>query len=256
MSWSGRDEALDSYPESAQHLYASPDGSALRALGVGGTPAAVILGLNGKVAAGPTHGIEAITELLGALIQAITVNAVTGRLHGPQETRALGGADTGDAHLPPEGTVLPDVMVRAEDGSESTLTQALRSLNVSDSVPVVAWRDTCPYCGEIAPDLQQFSQRSEVVLLVNEQRDAVERHGDPTRRWCWGRLGVADAHRSSPRGWHLYRHPTAGAHGASDGGPTSAGGCTSAATATRSGRREQRHTLPLNASLTPVGDMR
>ncbi len=177
VSWSGRDEALDSYPESAQHLYASPDGSALRALGVGGTPAAVILGLNGKVAAGPAHGIEAITELLGALIQAITVNAVTGRLHGPQETRALGGADTGDAHLPPEGTVLPDVMVRAEDGSESTLTQALRSLNVSDSVPVVAWRDTCPYCGEIAPDLQQFSQRSEVVLLVNEPIASVRAQG-------------------------------------------------------------------------------
>lgn len=176
LSWGTWDDSVAAYGDQAEHLYASPDGSAFQALKIGGTPSAVVLGLNGVVAAGPAHGLEQIVELLSAIVAAIGVNAMTGRLHGVQESRPLGGGDSGADHLPPPGTLLETVMVRDASGVVSTLTAALDKIS-PDAVPVVAWRDSCPYCGEIVDELRQFSDRGEVVLLVNEPIAGVRAQG-------------------------------------------------------------------------------
>lgn len=175
LSWGGVEESRARYGDQGEHLVISADGSAARALGVGGTPSAVLLGLDGTVAAGPAAGLAGIVDLLTAVVQAIGVNTMTGRLHGEQPIRPVGGEDSGADHLPATGSPLADVRVRDEHGRESGLPAALS--RIGPDVAVVAWRDSCPYCAEVASELAQFSARGEVVLLVNEDVASVRAQG-------------------------------------------------------------------------------
>ncbi|PRY63637.1 methylamine utilization protein MauE [Knoellia remsis] len=176
VSWADLGSSVAAYPDDADFLYADPDGRALGALGIGGTPGAVVLGTNGKVAAGPALGGESIMELITAVIQAIGVNMMTGMAHQAREPRPIGGSDSGQEHLPDTGSDLQDFLVRTETGEQVPFMDALASVSTGP-VPVVAWRDSCPYCSEIAAEMVQFSERGEVVLLVNEPISSVRSQG-------------------------------------------------------------------------------
>ncbi|NHA70336.1 MauE/DoxX family redox-associated membrane protein [Phycicoccus flavus] len=173
-----REQALRVYGAHDAHLYADPTGTVFSALGIAGTPAALLLGTNGKVAAGPALGAEAIVELVTAVIQAIGVNVMTGQAHQAQGPRLIGGEDTGDQYLPAAGFVVPDVRVRHEDGSESQMSHALARLTPDHGdVAVVSWRNGCGYCGEIVEQMRFFSGTGDVVLLVNEPVSTVRDQG-------------------------------------------------------------------------------
>ncbi|NHN56616.1 hypothetical protein G9U51_12580 [Calidifontibacter sp. DB0510] len=176
VSWGGLPEALDHYGDQSEFLYADPAGFALTSLGISGTPGAVLLGTNGKVAAGPALGGEAIMELITAIVQAIGVNVMTGTAHQTRQARPLGGEDQGTEHLPAAGSLLAPFEVVDESGRRQAFRDAIREVS-EDGIPVVAWRDSCPYCGEIAAELRQFSERGEVVLLINEPIASVRAQG-------------------------------------------------------------------------------
>lgn len=174
----GRDAALAAYPQTEGYLYTDPDGAAFAALGVAGTPSAVLLGTNQTVAAGPAPGADKIIELITAVVQAIGVNVMTGQAHQAQGPRPTGGEDHGEAFLPAPGTTAEDVRVRSEDGHELSLSEALRSHTPADGdVTVVAWRNGCSYCGEIVDQMRFFSATGDVVLLVNEDVSTVRAQG-------------------------------------------------------------------------------
>lgn len=177
LSWGTWEASVEAYGDEADHLFVSPDGSAFMALGMSGTPAVVLLGNNNTVAAGPAMGQAEILELLTTVVQAIGVNMMTGQAHQVQEPQPLGGGDSGEEHLPRVGSTVAEVRVQDERGVESTLVEALARIAPQGTVPVVAWRDTCPYCGEIATEIAQFSERAEVVLLANEPIASVRAQG-------------------------------------------------------------------------------
>lgn len=153
-------------------VWRDPDGSAFATLGIGGTPAALVLGTDGRVAAGPALGSDEIVDLLHAVIQAIGVNVMSGRAQQTRGPREIGGRDQGEAFLPAPGYRLGDVPVSINGDlhARSTLSAALRELAgpASADVAIVAWSSTCRYCLEVAAPIQEYSARGDVVLVVAE----------------------------------------------------------------------------------------
>lgn len=171
-------DIAQAYGQVGVEVLADADGAAFTSLRIGGTPSAVLLGTNGKVAAGPALGAESILELVTAIIQAIGVNMMTGRAHQAQGDRPLGGEDTGERHLPPEGHEVSDFAVLLEDGSSASFRSAMASFSPEgEDLPVVAWRNGCMYCNEIATAMKPYSERGEVVLLINEPISTVREQG-------------------------------------------------------------------------------
>lgn len=179
LSRSGPSEAVASWAEHRPHLLADPDGTVAAALGVAGTPAAVLLGTNGLVVAGPALGADEIVELVTAVVQAIGVNLMTGIAHQSAAPHALGGADHGDAYLPEPGTRLADVPVADGTGARTTLGPALEALRPADhdDVAVLAWSTGCAYCAEVLEPVRALSTRHELVLVVDEPVEAVRAQG-------------------------------------------------------------------------------
>lgn len=178
LSTGRAEDIAQAYGEGGVEVLADVYGEAFTSLRIGGTPGAVLLGTNGKVAAGPALGAESILELVTAIIQAIGVNMMTGRAHQAQGGRPLGGDDTGESYLPPEGHEIADFDVVLEDGSGSSFQEAMASFNSGDQgLPVVAWRNGCMYCNEIATAMKPYSERGEVVLLINEPISTVREQG-------------------------------------------------------------------------------
>ena len=83
MTRSSRAAASAAFPDHVDRIVVDPSGKALRALEVAGTPAAVLLGTNGTVAAGPALGGEQIGSLVSVVVQAIRVNVMCGTAHRP-----------------------------------------------------------------------------------------------------------------------------------------------------------------------------
>lgn len=170
-------ETQAAYPGNEGFIYADEDGQMLSSLKIIGTPAAVLLGTNGLVAAGPAHGAEQIVELLTAVIQAISVNLMTGRAHQSMAPQVPGGEDTGEAYLPDPGFRIEDFQVVDEEGLQTSFAEAHAKYAQGADLPVIAWRNGCGFCNQIAGLMKQFSDRGEVLLLINEPVSTVREQG-------------------------------------------------------------------------------
>ncbi|GAB3259686.1 hypothetical protein GCM10027425_22270 [Alteromonas gracilis] len=170
-------EARLAFPGLAEDMLFDLDGSVARSLHVPGTPCAVLLGSNGTIAAGPAPGIEAMSQLLATIVQAVTVNIVTGQAH-QNAGHAHHGAPAGPIdrsvnadHLPAPGAQVPNAPVRSEAG-ESLLHSALPADQV-----VMAWSTGCGYCRDVLPQVREHSAAGRVTLLVDEDLAAVRAQG-------------------------------------------------------------------------------
>lgn len=173
-------EARLAFPGLAEDMLFDLDGGVARALHVPGTPCAVLLGSNGTIAAGPAPGIEAMSQLLATIVQAVTVNIVTGQAHQNAQAHHEGhhGAPAGPIdrsvnadHLPAAGAQVPNAPVRSEAG-ESLLHTALPTEQV-----VLAWSTGCGYCRDVLPQVREHSAAGRVTLLVDEDPAAVRAQG-------------------------------------------------------------------------------
>lgn len=173
-------EARLAFPGLAEDMLFDLDGSIARSLHVPGTPCAVLLGSNGTIAAGPAPGIEAMSQLLATIVQAVTVNIVTGQAHQTAQAHHEGhhGAPAGPIdrsvnadHLPAAGAQVPNAPVRSEAG-ESLLHSALPAEQV-----VLAWSTGCGYCRDVLPQVREHSAAGRVTLLVDEDPAAVRAQG-------------------------------------------------------------------------------
>lgn len=158
-------------------MYGDVDGRAQQALGVYGTPGAVLLGTDGNVTAGPAHGAEEINELIAAVVQAIGVNMVTGAAHPLTTAQRDEQEQINRNSLPDDGSEIADTLVEFEDGTRMPLRDAVARIGGGEAIPVVAWRHDCPYCGEIAAAMKEPSANGSVVLLVNEPISTVRAQG-------------------------------------------------------------------------------
>jgi thiol-disulfide isomerase/thioredoxin/uncharacterized membrane protein YphA (DoxX/SURF4 family) len=98
---------------------------------VNGTPSAALVGPDGTIAS-PLHaGADAITALVGSVIEAPLLQV--------------------EQHEPSVGRPAPDVTLRALDGTETQLASML-----SGPTAVVFWNPSCGFCERMLPDLRRY----------------------------------------------------------------------------------------------------
>ncbi|MBW8172281.1 thioredoxin family protein [Ornithinimicrobium sp. Arc0846-15] len=158
------DRAREAYPDEAQAMLLDTKKQALNELGVAGTPAMFLLGMDGTVVAGPAHGAQEIKELMVSVLQAVGANLVAGVDHRTaQATRPQATIAVGD--------VLPAVSVNSSSG-----TGLLGDHLLDDEEQVlVAWRTGCPHCDAMVGDFAELPADGSVLLLTNDSPEkAVE----------------------------------------------------------------------------------
>lgn len=128
------------------------DRSMAREYGVQGTPAAVLLGADGRFAAPVAHGIDAIRELhAGAL------SAVAGVSHQGLHQIAQRPASPGDP--------LPDVEVTTPDGDAVPVAELVGD----DETVLLFWRTTCGFCSAIVDDVAALEAVNSIVLVSTSE---------------------------------------------------------------------------------------
>ncbi|XAS77786.1 MauE/DoxX family redox-associated membrane protein [Dermatophilaceae bacterium Sec6.4] len=158
-------------------LYGDENAVAQLSLNVGATPAAVLIGTNGKVSAGPALGAERISELVSAIVQAVGVNVVTGMAHAPSDKQVAQQEEVNRSSLPGDDFETLNPMVALDDGEELLFADAVARFGGGEPVPVVAWRDSCGFCESITPAMLEPNAAGDVLLLINESISTVRAQG-------------------------------------------------------------------------------
>ena len=131
-----------------------PDHDIADAYGVQGTPAAVVIGADGRVAGPVAHAVDGVRNLHATMLQAMS--------GGPADA-------TPDAHvhaieprpvLP--GDEIPQMPVLTEQGDEALLEDAL-----GPEAVVLFWRTDCGFCQQILADVKSL-QSSVPMRIVTE----------------------------------------------------------------------------------------
>jgi methylamine dehydrogenase accessory protein MauD len=98
---------------------------------VSGTPSAVLVAADGKIASGLAEGADAITALMNSLIEAPLLHV--------------------EQHVPTLGVPAPSPALRTLDGEDVQLSSML-----SGTTAVLFWNPTCGFCDRMLPDLRRF----------------------------------------------------------------------------------------------------
>jgi methylamine dehydrogenase accessory protein MauD len=101
---------------------------------VSGTPSAVLIGPDGRIASSVHAGAEAISALVASMA-------------GPPSIEVHQSG-------PGVGNPAPDVPLRTLDGQESHLAEQL-----SGRTAVLFWNPSCGFCQRMLPDLKRFAER-------------------------------------------------------------------------------------------------
>lgn len=167
ISLSSAAAALEEFGDQAEHIWIDEQGKAKDALGIIGTPGAVLLGVNGMIAAGPAHGAPEIAALIQTVAQAIGVNMMAGAAQSQNQV----------PEPPAVGTPVPALPVVDDAGNQSNLVDALEALAPGDEQTLMVWRHDCSYCEQIKDQIVEESAAGRVVLLINEPLQTIRDQG-------------------------------------------------------------------------------
>jgi hypothetical protein len=157
------------------------DGTSLSdAYEVLGTPAGVVVGVDGRVAGKPAHSADHVRDLHDRM-----VNAVGGGGHAHQHDHAqLSNADPAPRVV---GDVLPDLTLQGEHGP-----LPLQEAVGSDAV-LLFWRTDCGFCRSILDDVLELERTSDLRIISTSETSQLRDSGitsplfgDPARaleRW-------------------------------------------------------------------------
>ncbi len=149
-----------------------------QALGVPGTPTAVVLGTNAQIGAGPAAGTVAITEMLATIVEAVGVNMMTGAAqHSVAHAQPVATREQNAQWVPDEGQQVPDLTVVTEAGRVASYAEALTEIAGDGPVTTVAWRHDCAFCQEIEDEVREASNRGDIVLVISEVIATVRAQG-------------------------------------------------------------------------------
>lgn len=179
VSIGGRDETVTAYPDDGATMWLD-DTRAYEQLGVPGTPTALLLGTNGSIGAGPAAGVEAIQELLATIVQALSVNMMTGTTqHSAGHAHPDGETTREDqtGWVPDIGSDVAPLTVVTETGAVASYAEALAEIADGGLVTAVAWRHDCGYCEQIVEEVRDASARGDVVLVIDEDPSTVRAQG-------------------------------------------------------------------------------
>jgi peroxiredoxin len=133
-------------------------------VGILGTPAAILVGVDGRIAGGVVHGPGPIRELLESTHNTL-LGAAEDHDHGPVhqiEGRPLGPGDEA-----------PDVRLRSEAGDPLELERV-----VADSGTVaVFWRFDCGFCQGILEDVRALEATTPIQLVTESTIDDIRATG-------------------------------------------------------------------------------
>jgi peroxiredoxin len=141
-----------------------PDRSLGDEIGLLGTPAAILVGVDGRIAGGVVHGPDPIRSLFET-----THNTLLGTTadhdHGPVhqiEGRPLGAGDEA-----------PEVSLRSETGEPVTLDEVF----AEDGTVAVFWRFDCGFCQGIVDQVKALEATTPIRLITESTVDDIRATG-------------------------------------------------------------------------------
>ena len=138
-----------------------PDFSLSQAYDILGTPGAVVVGTDGRIAGRPSHAPDAVRSLHDSLVATMTG---AGPTHQHLHEIGQRPAAPGDA--------VPEVNLLAEDGSEISLDEA-----VGEEAVLVFWRVDCGFCQRMLDDLRVLEEDVTVRLVTGSDLAAIRESG-------------------------------------------------------------------------------
>ncbi len=124
------------------------------AYGVQGTPAAILVGIDGRLASGPAHAVEAVRSLHDSTVHALTGGEST-QQHGERHVHNIEARPVG------RGDVMPPVTLTTEAGVKLDVDQA-----VGDRAVLLFWRTDCGFCQSILEEVRALETSATVRLVT------------------------------------------------------------------------------------------
>jgi peroxiredoxin len=146
-----REKLADSEP---MQVLLQPDRALLDELGLLGTPAAILVGVDGRIAGSPVHGPDPIRTLH---------EATHNRLLGPEDHEDGPPVHQIEGRPLVAGDEPPEVSLRSESGEE---------LELADTFPdggavAVFWRFDCGFCQGIVDDVKALEATTPILLVTD-----------------------------------------------------------------------------------------
>ena len=130
-----------------------PDFSVSDAYGIQGTPAAVVVGTDARLAGSPAHALDEVRSLHRTLIDMMAEGQSPGPAHQHVHQIESRPIEVGDP-------VPGDVLVTSEDGLELPLAQAL-----GDEALLLFWRSDCGFCEQILEDVRELEASTPIRIV-------------------------------------------------------------------------------------------
>ena len=166
-----RAKMADTAPSLELLLFAGSELS--RDYGLDGTPGAVLIGVDGRLASPMTYGVSGIRALT-----ARTTQAMAAAERPPQAHQHGQGAPGGLAlhQVVPRpvqaGDRLPALDVDTESGERRPLAELM-----PDETVLLFWRTTCGYCARIVDDVQALESSVSLALLTGSTSEEIRASG-------------------------------------------------------------------------------
>ena len=138
-----------------------PDRTISDELGLLGTPAAVLVGVDGRVAGAAAHGADAIRQLHTSVLQTMRGDNRDHQHVHQIEERPVSVGDPA-----------PEVELRSESDEVVTVHEAF-----GDDAVAVFWRFDCGFCAQIVDDLRALETTTEIRIVTGSTVEAIRDSG-------------------------------------------------------------------------------
>lgn len=144
-----------------------------QAYGVDGTPAAVLIGVDGRLASAMTYGVQEIRTLVAGTVHAMGAAARARHEHPAPEENGTGAKVHEIGPRPvAAGDPLPTVEVETESGALVQLVDALPAEAV-----LLFWRTNCGYCARILDEVREVESSLSMVLVTSSSTEEIRGSG-------------------------------------------------------------------------------
>ena len=142
--------------------------STAQAYDIKGTPAAVLLGAEGRRAGQAAHSVGGVRSLHDSVLQAMGA--------GPAQRRSHEHLHSIEPRPVTPGDALPDVVIRVDDGEEVLAVEA-----VGEEAVLLFWRTTCGYCSRILDEVRALEAVTPVRLVTSTDVSVIRESGLTSR---------------------------------------------------------------------------
>ena len=143
-----------------------PDRSMIDELGLLGTPAAILVGVDGLIAGAPVHGPDPIRTLIETTHSTL-LGADHGHEHDDRPVHQIMGRPLG------AGDEVPELALRSETGEPLTVEEAFGG----DGAVAIFWRYDCGFCLGILDDVKALEASTPVRIVTDSSVEEIRASG-------------------------------------------------------------------------------